>query len=77
MTGDELGGGWGKGRFVWVGVRGRVDVANTRARWDRTPKQLRVAVIMQAKLPSMVSVHVCVRACCMCVNACLCMGSVL
>lgn len=37
----------GKGRFVWggVGERGRGDAANTRARWDRTPKQLRVAVI--------------------------------
>lgn len=40
------------------------DAANTRARWDRTPKQLRVTVIMQSKLPSMVYVHVCVRVAC-------------
>lgn len=52
----------GKGQCMW-GEVGRVnDAANTRARWDRTPKQLRVTVIMQAKLPSMVYVHVCVCA---------------
>lgn len=68
--GDLCGVGWG-------GVRGRGDAANTRARWDRTPKQLRVAVITQAKLPSMVCVHVCVRARCMHVNVRLCMGSIL
>ena len=60
----------GKGRCVWGGVgwRGGLDdAANTRARWDRTPKQLRVTVITQAKLPSMVYVHVCV---CVCVRVC-------
>lgn len=74
MNREEDGG---KGRFVWGGVRGRGDAANTRARWDRTPKQLRVAVITQAKLPSMVCVHVCVRARCMHVNVRLCIGSIL
>lgn len=78
MTRDETGGGgggWGEGADVCrVGWRGN-DAANTRARWDRTPKQLRVTVITQAKLPSMVYVHVCLyesvlhacgRAACMC-----------
>lgn len=46
------------------GVGGLNDAANTRARWDTTPKQLRVTVIMQAKLPSMVYVHVCVCVAC-------------
>lgn len=46
------------------------DAANTRARWDRTPKQLRVTVITQAKLPSMVYVHVCACVCVM--HACRC-----
>lgn len=54
----------GKGLCVWDGVN---DAANTRARWDRTSKQLRVTVITQAKFPSMVYVNVWV---CMCV--CLC-----
>lgn len=58
----------GKGLCVWDGVN---DAANTRARWDRTPKQLRVTVITQAKFPSMVYVNVwvcmcvCVYVCCM------------
>lgn len=57
---------------MW-GEVGRVnDAANTRARWDRTPKQLRVTVIMQAKLPSMVYVHVCVCVCCVDVRLCMC-----
>lgn len=47
------------------------DAANTRARWDRTPKQLRVTVITQAKLPSMVYVHVCVCVVLMGVCACV------
>lgn len=67
----------GKGRFVWSGVRGRGDAANTRARWDRTPKKLRVAVITQAKLSSMVCVYICVCGYCMHVNVCLCMGGIL
>lgn len=68
MTGDETGGGgWGKGAMC-VGLN---DAANTRARWDRTPKQLRVTVITQAKLPSMVYVHVCVY--CMLVDVGQCM----
>lgn len=81
MMVDEAGGGWGgKGRCVrGVGVEGGEgglnDATNTRARWDRTPKQLRVTVIMQAKLPSMVYVHVCV--CRMRVDMSLCMCIVL
>lgn len=43
---------------------------NTRARWDRTPKQLRVAVIMQAKLLSVACLHGCVCACCTRVGMC-------
>lgn len=39
------------------------DAANTRARWDRNPKQLRLTVIMRAKLPSMVYVCVCSCVC--------------
>ena len=38
-------GGDGEGNVC--GARWEVnDAANTRARWDRTPKQLRVTVIM-------------------------------
>lgn len=53
------------------------DAANTRARWDRTSKQLRVTVITQAKLPSMVYVHVCmcVNVACMWICVCTCVVS--